>query len=323
MEPTKVFISWSGERSKQLALALRDWLDDVLQSIEPWMSDQDIGAGRLWGPELDVALEGSFYGIICVTPDNPEKPWLNYEAGALAKKLSVGAVVPYLLEMEPTELPNVPLSRFQCAKADEQGTWEVLVMLNKSRDTHAMSSEKLRRSFDQWWPALNAKIMAIPPRQLEMKARTSEDKLDELIEGMRQLVRSQAATPPLAFPIPSVREDRQEGFTSHFTSDLLPANSYRSAVELLRIKNSDRALAALTKSAALQAARIIVNRVEIAGRVWSIDFAIQHSTDWSLQETLSFSQQADQTVANCVEFAEREMLARANAAKLVTNDPAN
>ena len=41
----RVFISWSGERSKRVALTLHTWLPDVIQAIEPWMSRRDLGAG--------------------------------------------------------------------------------------------------------------------------------------------------------------------------------------------------------------------------------------------------------------------------------------
>lgn len=41
----KVFISWSGETSKKVALALKAWLPNVIQALDPWMSDKDIEKG--------------------------------------------------------------------------------------------------------------------------------------------------------------------------------------------------------------------------------------------------------------------------------------
>ena len=32
----KVFIGWSGERSKALAQSLHDWIPLVLHNVEPW-----------------------------------------------------------------------------------------------------------------------------------------------------------------------------------------------------------------------------------------------------------------------------------------------
>ena len=63
----KVFISWSGERSKQVAVAIREWLPMILQYVEPWMSEADISAGDRWSVELSKQLEESGFGIICLT----------------------------------------------------------------------------------------------------------------------------------------------------------------------------------------------------------------------------------------------------------------
>ncbi|MDQ1623498.1 MAG: hypothetical protein QOH19_1916, partial [Actinomycetota bacterium] len=32
----KIFISWSGEESKQIALLLKPWLKKLIQTSEPW-----------------------------------------------------------------------------------------------------------------------------------------------------------------------------------------------------------------------------------------------------------------------------------------------
>lgn len=39
----KVFINWSGTRSKAVAKALHDWLKNIFPNqVEPWMSDIDL-----------------------------------------------------------------------------------------------------------------------------------------------------------------------------------------------------------------------------------------------------------------------------------------
>ena len=107
----KVFISWSGERSLALANALRDWLPLVLQYVEPWLSKADIDAGDRWDGELSKNLSESNFGISCVTSDNFLSPWLLFEAGALAKSVDEGRLVPLLFDLDIKDLSG-PLARF-------------------------------------------------------------------------------------------------------------------------------------------------------------------------------------------------------------------
>lgn len=52
----RVFISWSGERSKYIAEAIRSWLPKVIQSLRPWMSQEDISAGARWLADVSSEL---------------------------------------------------------------------------------------------------------------------------------------------------------------------------------------------------------------------------------------------------------------------------
>jgi hypothetical protein len=83
----KIFISWSGPRSEALATALREWFPLVLHYVDPWLSKADIQVGERWGVEVAKELESCNFGVICVTKDNVNAPWILFEAGALAKSM--------------------------------------------------------------------------------------------------------------------------------------------------------------------------------------------------------------------------------------------
>ena len=84
--PTKVFISWSGDLSRKLGETLRDWLPSALQYVKPYFTPEDIEKGAKWSSEIAKELESANIGIICLTRDNTEKPWILFEAGALSKE---------------------------------------------------------------------------------------------------------------------------------------------------------------------------------------------------------------------------------------------
>jgi len=92
-----IFISWSGARSKSLAILLHDWLRAVVQRASPWMSDRDIEAGQRWNEQISLRLKDTSFGIVCLTSENLNAPWILFEAGAIAKSVDSARVVPVLL----------------------------------------------------------------------------------------------------------------------------------------------------------------------------------------------------------------------------------
>jgi len=98
----KVFFSWSGTESRQIAKVLRNWISIPLHGVEAWISTE-IRRGSRWRLELREALREPHYGIICVTPANKDRPWLNYEAGALSH-LDID-VSPHLVGLSPGSGP--------------------------------------------------------------------------------------------------------------------------------------------------------------------------------------------------------------------------
>lgn len=189
----KVFIGWSGSRSKVVALALREWLPRVIQAVTPWMSEEDIHAGSVWGSELSGQLEETNFGIIALTQENLGAPWINFEAGALSKKVGKAAVCPYLIDIaESTEVVG-PLDQFQSKKATKDGTQALLKEVNRHVGDSKLSEQILASTFERWWPDLETAINNLPPVAPIKPTRTDRDLLEEILERVRSLGRQTSA----------------------------------------------------------------------------------------------------------------------------------
>jgi hypothetical protein len=187
MEQIKVFISWSGDRSRAMGEALRKWLPHMNQLIRPWMSAQDIGAGSLWFQETSKELSESQFGIICLTSDNLKEPWLYFEAGALFDILEKQRhrICPYLFDLDPSEVKG-PLSHFQAKQATKESTFEILNEINKLCDD---SDRKIiDESFDRFWPDLENDLNSISNLASNeiVQKREPTDMLQELLDLVRE-----------------------------------------------------------------------------------------------------------------------------------------
>lgn len=182
----KIFVSWSGERSQALALALSDWIPSVLHYADPWMSTTDIKSGDRWNLEVAKGLQESKFGIICLTKDNLEAPWLLFESGALAKSMEDGRVIPLRLDLEASDITG-PLTQFQSEKADEQGIRRLISSLNAVSAT-AIKEDRIEKLFPPLWGILKEQIDSIPISiSAQKKSRPQADILEELVSGVRSV----------------------------------------------------------------------------------------------------------------------------------------
>ena len=110
----KVFISWSGELSKATAEHLKKWIPCIVQSVEVFFSPEDIEKGENWDSKISQVLSECNYGIICLTSQNVSAPWINFEAGAIAKSLD-SRVSCLMVDIRPSDIKG-PLSRYQATK---------------------------------------------------------------------------------------------------------------------------------------------------------------------------------------------------------------
>lgn len=177
----KLFICWSGARSRAFAEILKTWLPKALgNTMEPKVS-MDISKGAVWFEELSGLLAGARAGVICVTPEALHSPWIHYEAGVLTKalgdtrkKLAQGEkthhtrLFTFLHGVEVSELQG-PLAAFQSTSAkhpeDTQRLLQAIVEL-MPENTRGKARQWEQR-FEGLWSDLQEELGNIPPAPLE------------------------------------------------------------------------------------------------------------------------------------------------------------
>lgn len=186
----KVFISWSGERSRRVAELLDDWIQNVIQTINPWMSSKDIDRGSLWFTEISDQLSAISIGIVCVTRENMNKPWILFEAGALAKGISSNRVCTFLIDLQPIDLHD-PLAQFNHTLPNKGGLLSLVQTINKSLQEKAMPFDRLEKAFNTYWPEFDQKLQEILKETSEGEIEPKEEiDTNELLKDILSTVRS-------------------------------------------------------------------------------------------------------------------------------------
>jgi hypothetical protein len=186
----KVFLSWSGEKSHLMAIALREWLPSVIQAIDPYVSSEDIDKGTRWASDIASELDLSTFGILCITKENLEAPWVNFEAGALSKSLDKSRVCPILLDIKRSEVQG-PLLQFQSTLVEQEDFFKLVSSLNSSLKSGSLDEARLRKSFDNWWISLVDKVNEIIKVDSKVEKKNSTEHKSEILEELLDLARSQ------------------------------------------------------------------------------------------------------------------------------------
>ena len=185
----KLFISWSGARSKKLAEIMRNWIPSVIQAVKPYFSPDDIEKGARWYPEISKELEDSKVGIICLTRDNLEAPWILFEAGALAKTFEKSCIITVLFGLRTTDI-KAPLSQFQASVFDKSEIRKAIKSINKALGEEALESSVLENVYEKWWPDLEsqvAKVMNDEEEEEKAELRSDRDILEEVLALARAI----------------------------------------------------------------------------------------------------------------------------------------
>lgn len=187
----KVFISWSGNISWKVAVIFRDWLPSVIQSLEPYVSSEDIDKGARWSTDIAKELEDSTFGILCVTKENLEAPWLSFEAGALSKTMEKSFVTPFLFDIKRSEVQG-PILQFQSTIFNKDDIKKMVQTLNKACGDAGISEQRLDKSFEVWYPTLEDELNALKNESVNTNEEIKTEDVNhssEILEEILELSR--------------------------------------------------------------------------------------------------------------------------------------
>ncbi len=193
----KIFISWSGELSHKVAMVLREWLPCVLQTVEPYVSSEDIDKGTRWSSDIATELESSSFGIICVTPENLNAPWIHFEAGALSKIVKKSYVCPVLFGVKKSEVKG-PLLQFQSTACEKEDVKKLVHTINSVCQSESLELRRLDTVIDMWWPRLEEELNRLL-KELKTQQKSEEKEVvvsqqnesSEILEEILELTRRQ------------------------------------------------------------------------------------------------------------------------------------
>lgn len=203
----KVFLSWSGELSRGVAELLNNWIPEVIQDAEPWISTQDLEKGIEWFGELSDQLGDHRFGIICLTKTNLDAPWILFEAGALMKGIKKSRVVPFLIDVHKKDVKD-PLSRFNMADNSKEEILKLFKSMNNNGEK-PLTDSRLETAFERCWEDYSKKLHELCQKQPSTKAveRTDSEIIAEVLQIVRG-IQNNSSNPSPSLPLGPYGQNR-------------------------------------------------------------------------------------------------------------------
>ena len=181
----KIFVSWSGDKSRLAAEFMTKWIKQVIQATEPWISTE-IEKGSSWSSEIADKLDETDFGIICLTKSNLDSNWVHFEAGAIIKGTK-GKATMLLIDLEPSELGS-PLKLFQATTLDKSDVYKLVKTINRSID-RPLDVDTLESVFATNWDSFETEMKSIIALEEEdtYKERTVDEMIEEIVLNTRHI----------------------------------------------------------------------------------------------------------------------------------------
>lgn len=145
IKKNKIFISFARENSKEIAKALKNVLETKVFAgfnLECFVSDLDIASGEDWWIKIRKELKSCKMGILCITKENLNAPWIYYEAGAMvAQNLSV---IPLLISCDFQALSSTPIKNQATNFYDQAKFLEMLCIIKRKMGFNTLTDDQVK-----------------------------------------------------------------------------------------------------------------------------------------------------------------------------------
>jgi hypothetical protein len=141
-----IFISWSGPRSNEMAVLLRNWLPLIFSDLNFFIS-MEIPKGANFLEVILKELTESSLGIFLLTKGNVNSQWVQFEAGAFASKGIHSKICPVWLDEDIDRDETGPLRFYQGTLVNEKDVYQLLESINNARNK-PIEPDVLRRTFN-------------------------------------------------------------------------------------------------------------------------------------------------------------------------------
>jgi len=172
---TKIFLGWSGSRSKAIAEIVRAFIEALVPQPTIFFSPGDIDKGSKWRGAVAQELQDCDVGVWCLTRRSLKSTWVPYEAGAISKAAAPGLVCPVLFGISSTLLPS-PLSDFHATEFNKSDLWRLIKNLTELSKSD-VDTERLRGVFDGLWGGFEREVAAV------LETASDDDSPIERVQG--------------------------------------------------------------------------------------------------------------------------------------------
>lgn len=276
----KIFISWSGDLSREITKVIRTWIPKIFDRVDPWMSDIDVEAGTRALQLIEESLNESAFGIIVVTTANQESTWLNFEAGALSKRFdnSLARVVPVLVNFDDFYQITGPIRQFQGVMLNKDGMRKLLQSICQVAGAEWADVES---RFEWSWEDFSTRIEEVKEKIANQPAPPDFDPKVALLDIMRRLdhIDNTVTKPVKVRSSRPFQEISDEELGSHATSAyqfLEEAGIEHGAIDFVRRDNTYVMTIPIRRSSTAESRNKVIDEISDAAGM-KVEFQVMKS----------------------------------------------